>query len=100
MPENAVVENEALIRRLFEAGAHFGFSKSRNHPSAKDSIFTYKNRSAVINLEKTVEQISRAREFISELAKAGKKILLVGTKSEIQAPVAAAALQLGMPHVV
>lgn len=90
---------EGLIRGLFEAGAHFGYSKSRNHPSTNNYIYGYKNRSAVIDLEKTVIQINEAKAFLSDLAKAGKKILIVGNKSEVRAAVEKAAEKIGMPWV-
>lgn len=94
-----MVKNETLIRPLFEAGAHFGYSKSRNHSSTRDFIFTYKNRSAIIDLEKTTAQLAAAKEFLAELGKLGKKILLVGNKSEVRSTVEIAAQKAGLPYV-
>lgn len=90
---------DPLIRRLFEAGAHFGYSKSRNHSSARDFIFTYKNRSAIVDLEKTAAQLAKAKTFLAELGATGKKILLVGNKSEVRSTVEIAAQKSGLPYV-
>lgn len=97
--EGETVKDEALIRHLFETGAHFGFSKSRNHSSTRDFIFAYKNRSAVIDLEKTAEQLAKAKAFLAELGKLGKKILLVGNKSDIRGTVELAGQKAGLPYV-
>ena len=35
--------NAASIDRMFAVGAHFGYSKSRRHPSIKPYIFGVKN---------------------------------------------------------
>ena len=88
-----------LIRQLFETGAHFGYSKTRNHPSTKYFIFGYKNRSAIIDLEQTVEQLARAKEFLTALAAAGKSIVIVGNKDEARALVERMAQALDLPYV-
>jgi small subunit ribosomal protein S2 len=97
--DGETVKDETLIRPLFEAGAHFGYSKSRNHSSTRDFIFAYKNRSAIIDLEKTMTQLTKAKEFLAELGKLGKKILLVGNKSEVRSTVEIAAQKAGLPYV-
>lgn len=97
--EGTAVKSESLLERLFGVGAHFGYSKSRNHSSTRDFIFTYKNRSAVINLEATAEQLSKAKAFLADLGKSGKKILLVGNKSDIRSTVEMAAQKAGLPYV-
>ncbi len=90
---------EDLIRKLFEAGGHFGYSKSRNHPSTRDFIFTYKNRSAIIDLEKAAESLDRACNFIQTIATDNKLLLLVGNKEEAKALVKRTAEVLDLPYV-
>ena len=70
---------------LFKAGAHFGFSKSRRHPSTTAYIFGSKNRVDIFDLEKTQESLDKALEFVTNLAKENAKILFVGGKPEAQA---------------
>jgi len=52
-----------LIEKMFEAGSHFGYSKSRRHPSAKPYIFGAKNRVEILDLEKTIRSLESAKEF-------------------------------------
>lgn len=88
-----------LVDGMFKAGAHFGYSKTRRHPSVAPLIFTTKNRTDIIDLEKTDAQLASALEFVSSLAQTGKKILFVGVKPEAKKAVEAAAVALDMPFV-
>lgn len=92
--------NEALITEMFAAGAHFGYSRSRRHPSVKPFIFGTKNGIEIMDLEKTSIELANAKEFIKTLAKGGKQILFVGTKNEAKKAVEDGAVSIDMPFVV
>jgi len=94
-----IQQNTGVIDKMFEAGAHFGYSKSRRHPSMKSLIFGVKNTVEIIDLEKTDEYLSRAKEFVISIAKEGKQILLVGSKHEARDVVKTAAISIDMPYV-
>ncbi len=89
-----------LIERLFAAGAHFGFTKSRRHPTVAPYIFANKQGTDIIDLEKTSELIEAAKAVIHEAGKAGKTVLFVGTKEEINGTVKQYAEKIEMPYVV
>lgn len=89
-----------LIERLFSTGAHFGFAKSRRHPTATRFIFGNKQGTDIIDLEVTAEALEKAKAFVQELGKSGKTILFVGTKEEIGKTVLAHAEKLEAPVVV
>jgi small subunit ribosomal protein S2 len=91
---------KTLIQRLFGAGAHFGFSKSRRHPTASPYIFGNKQGTDIIDLERTSASLDIAKEVLEEAGKTGKTVLFVGTKEEIVLVVKARALALEMPYVV
>lgn len=93
------VSNEALITEMFTAGAHFGYSRSRRHPSVKSFVFGIKNGVEILDLEKTSVELERAKEFIKTLAKGGKQILFVGTKNEGKKVLEDGALSIDMPFV-
>lgn len=93
-------ENHALITEMFAAGAHFGYSRSRRHPSVKPFIFGTKNGVEIMDLEKTSIELANAKEFIKTLAKGGKQILFVGTKNEAKKAVEDGAVSIDMPFVV
>lgn len=91
---------KSLIERLFSVGAHFGFSKSRRHPTATPYIFGSKQGTDIIDLEKTSASLETAKAVLTEAGKAGKVILFVGTKEEVVTTVREHALSISMPFVV
>lgn len=93
-------ENQGLITEMFSVGAHFGYSRSRRHPSATPFIFGSKNGVEIMDLEKTSVELARVKEFVKTFAKGGKQILFVGTKNEAKKAVLAGALAIDMPFVV
>lgn len=87
------------IDALFKAGAHFGFIKSRRHPTVTPYIFGAKNRVEIFNLEKTEVLLDEALAFVKKLASEKKTILFVGGKSEAKKAVKKAGLALNLPYV-
>jgi len=98
MEEIKKINNER-IDEMFKVGAHFGYSKTRRHPSVAPYIFGVKNRVEIIDLEKTDELLDRALAFISNLAKEGKQVLFVGGKNEARGALKIAAESINMPFV-
>ena len=70
------------MKQLLDAGAHFGHQTHRWNPKMKPYIFGARNGIYIINLEKTVEQWSKARKAIVNTVSQGKKVLFVGTKPQ------------------
>ncbi|MDD3662863.1 MAG: 30S ribosomal protein S2 [Candidatus Pacebacteria bacterium] len=90
---------EKKIEEMFRGGVHYGYSKSRRHPSTAPYIFNTKNGVDIIDIEKTYELLEKALEQIKSLAATGKNILFVGTKAEARQQITEVALALGMPYV-
>lgn len=88
------------IDAMFQAGTHFGYSKSRRHPSTAPFIFNTKNGVDIINIEKTEVDLEKVLAYVSTLAQSGKTIMFVGTKAEARHATEIAALALGMPYVI
>ncbi len=97
--DQATKQSSKSIDELFKAGAHFGYSKTRRHPSTKNFILGVKNRVEIIDLAKTQDQLDAAVAFVQELAKKGKRILFVGTKNEARSIVAREAVWINQPFV-
>jgi len=87
------------IKKLLEAGAHFGHKTSRWHPKMAPFIHSKRNGSHIIDLTKTVEGLNVALDFLSQTASEGKQVLFVGTKRQIQDIVKEAAEEAKMPFV-
>jgi len=73
---------EELIKKLLEAGVHFGHQTKRWNPKMKKYIFGERSGIYIIDLEKTVDLLNAARDFAKELASKGGRILFVGTKKQ------------------
>lgn len=93
------VEKGGKIDELFKAGAHFGFLKSRRHPSAKPFLFGVKNRVDIYDLEKTAEELNRVLAIVEKFGNENSSILFVGGKSEARSAVENSARELSMPYV-
>ncbi len=88
-----------LTKDLIEAGAHYGYSKSRRHPSVKKFIDSTSGGTDFLNPETTASQLTKAAKFIGETIGAGKKVLFVGEKPEIRQVVKEIALSAGEPYM-
>jgi len=91
--------SNTVIDKMLAVGAHFGYRKSRRHPSMKPFIFGVKNRTEIFDLEKTGENLESTKEYIAKLAAEGKKILFVGTKAEAKTYIKDGAESIDMPYV-
>lgn len=90
---------KTLIDRLFAAGAHFGFSRSRRHPTVAPYLFTTKHGTDIFDLEKTSSLLEVASTYLEQLGKESKTVLLVGTKEEVSRLVKEKAVGADMPFV-
>ncbi|MEK7116675.1 MAG: 30S ribosomal protein S2 [Patescibacteria group bacterium] len=93
------VKTEQNLDELFKVGAHFGFGKSRRHPSAVPYIFGSKNRVDIFDLEKTQDSLNKAMELVASLAAANSVILFVGGKNEAQEIIKETAEKINMPYL-
>lgn len=88
-----------LIDRLFQAGSHFGFKKSRRHPSVVPFVYTTKDGNDIFDLEKTTALIETAKETLKDAGLHGKTVLFVGTKDEASRLVKDVAEKTESPYV-
>ena len=98
--EKLDAKKDVKIEEMFTAGAHFGYSRSRRHPSIKNFIYGAKGNVELFDLSKTVDLVGVVEEFATSLAKEGKKVLFVGSKHEARAVLKSAAEKLDMPYVI
>lgn len=87
------------IKKLLEAGAHFGHKTSRWHPKMAPYIHSKRDGTHIIDLTKTVAGLEEALEFLTATAAAGKQVLMVGTKRQAQDIVKKLAEETGQPYV-
>lgn len=85
--------------RLFKAGAHFGFKKSRRHPTVMPYLYTTKDGNDIFDLAQTSALLEAAKEVMKEAGQQGKTVLFVGTKDEASRLVHSAAEKAAAPYV-
>jgi len=87
------------LKKLIEAGVHFGHKTSRWHPKMMPYIWGSKNNVHLIDVSKTALQLEKATKFLEEVAAQGKTILLIGTKKAAQPIITEMAQRLRCPFV-
>lgn len=88
-----------IVEALFKVGAHFGYNKSRRHPSSSHYIFGAKNKVEIFDLEETEKALESAKSFVKSIGSTGKQILFVAGKNEAKEVVKSAAESAGLPFV-
>jgi small subunit ribosomal protein S2 len=92
-------DKHSIVERLYAAGAHFGFKKSRRHPTVAPYLHTTKDGNDIFDLEKSAELLFKAKEALEGAGASGKVVLFVATKSEVARLVKETATAIGMPYV-
>ncbi len=87
------------MRKMLEAGVHFGHQTARWNPKMKPYIFGARNGIYIINLEETVKLFRQAYNFVIQTVANGGDILFVGTKLAAQEEIKNQANRCGMPYV-
>ena len=96
----ANVRQDVSIQDLLEAGLHFGHRTKRWNPKMRKYLFGQRNGIYIIDLEQTLDNLQKARQFIYDTVARGRQILFVGTKKQAQEALKAIATQYKQPYVV
>ena len=68
------------VKKLIEAGVHYGHQTRKWNPKMKKDIFCARNGIYLIDLTKTKSAVENAYSKLKEIVLNGGKVLLVGTK--------------------
>ncbi len=90
---------EISLRSLLEAGVHFGHQTARWNPAMAKYIYGVRNGIHVVNLPKTIECWTEARQAIVDVAARGGSVLFVGTKKQAQDAIVEEARRCGAYYV-
>jgi hypothetical protein len=71
------MNTESQIEEMFRAGTHYGYSKSRRHPSTAPYIFNTKNGVDIINIEKTFESFQKVIELVDRTRMELKRLVVL-----------------------
>jgi len=87
------------IKLLLEAGVHFGHQRRRWNPRMKPYVFTLRNAIHIIDLQKSMEKLQQASQFVRNLAANSGTIVFVGTKKQAQDAIEEEARRCGAYYV-
>ncbi|MEI7479292.1 MAG: 30S ribosomal protein S2, partial [Actinomycetes bacterium] len=87
------------LRQLLDAGVHYGHQTRRWNPKMRRFILGERNGIYLIDLKKTLKGIDESYAYVRDLVGNGGSIMFVGTKKQIQGPIAEYADACGMPYV-
>ena len=87
------------MKALLEAGVQFGHQTNRWNPKMAPYIFTQRQGTHIIDLQKTSDCIDQAYAVFKEIGKDGGKVLFVGTKKQAQEVIKEEAVRAGQFYV-
>ncbi len=87
------------MKQLLEAGVHFGHQTRRWNPKMKPYIYTARNGIYIIDLQKTLQMMEQAYQFVRDRVAEGAKVLFVGTKKQAKDAIEEEATRCGMYYV-
>ncbi len=90
---------DVSMRRMLEAGVHFGHQTRFWNPKMAPYIFGERNNIHIVNLEKTLPMYQEAVEFVRKVVADGGTVLFVGSKRSAQDSIVEHATSCGMPYV-
>ncbi len=86
-------------KALLEAGVHFGHRTRFWNPKMQPFIYGKREGIYIIDVEKTLERLRVAYDFIRRVAEQGQDILFVGTKQQARPIIEEEALRCGALYV-
>ena len=87
------------MKKLLEAGVHFGHQTRRWNPKMSRFIFTERNGIYIVDLQKTSTQLDQAHAMIRDIVADGGNVLFVGTKKQAQDSIEQEAKRSGQYYV-
>lgn len=90
---------EVDVKKLLEAGAHFGHKTSRWHPAMRPYIHSKRGDNHIIDLTMTADKLQIALNAITSVVAGGGKVIVVSTKRQAVDTVNQLATDTNMPFV-
>jgi small subunit ribosomal protein S2 len=87
------------IRKLIDAGVHFGHQTNRWNPKMSPYIYGARNGIHIVDLDQTARYLQRTLNFVTNAVSRGGQLLFVGTKRQAQDVIVEEAVRAGQFHV-
>lgn len=89
-----------LVKKLIDAGIHFGHRTSRWNPKMKPYIHGKRNNLYIIDVKETLKGLLVAKKYVTQVVAGGKDVLFIGTKRQARKAVVTAAEKTNMHSVI
>lgn len=90
---------DVTMRKLLEAGVHFGHNTHRWNPKMRPYIFGVRNGIHIIDLQQSLPMFRDALEALRGIVAKGGRVLFVGTKRQAQEKVKQSAIRCGQYYM-
>ena len=87
------------MRQLLASGVHFGHQTRYWCPKMSPYIYGHKNKIHIINLDRTLDLLNDAMNYLGSVASKRGMVMFVGTKRQASALVKDQAIRAGCPYV-
>ena len=87
------------VKKLLDAGVHFGHLTRKRHPNMGPYIFMEKNGTHILDLNQTVDKLEECLMALTKIAKTGRRILFVATKKQAKDILVKHIKPLNMPYI-
>ena len=87
------------IKKLLDAGVHFGHLTRKRHPNMVPYIFMEKDGTHIIDLNQTISKLEESITALKKITKTGRRILFVATKKQAKDILIKHIKPLGMPYI-
>jgi len=87
------------VKKLLNAGVHFGHLTRKRHPNMAPYIFMEKDGTHILDLNQTVNKLTESLQALKKIAKSGRRVLFVATKKQAKDILVKHIKPLKMPYI-
>ena len=87
------------VKKLLDAGVHFGHLTRKRHPNMTPYIFMEKDGTHILDLNQTVNKLNESLQALKKITKTGRRILFVATKKQAKDILIKHIKPLKMPYI-
>jgi len=87
------------VKKLLDAGVHFGHLTRKRHPNMSPYIFMEKDGTHILDLNQTVNKLNESLQALKKITKTGRRILFVATKKQAKDILIKHIKPLKMPYI-
>ena len=92
-------ERAKMLETMLQKGVHFGHKKSKWNPHIGPYVYGVRNNTYIIDLNKTFDMFNAALDYLAQLKKEGKTVLIIGLKTQSVDIVRELGKKVSMPFV-